>query len=291
MVEVSSIAPDAMEGDDLSEQKRYCILGYGNPGTAKTHFGFTMPGPVCCIDIEGKSHVIRDKFDKDIHIWQPENYSEASDALSQALDVLEKYRSEEGVIGTVMVDSMSDMWDMSQQKHMEMAHPGKDPNEVNFTSALQGSGQSDWQAIKRLHNERFRALMLESDFNVYWSCKSEEDYAAILEGSDDPPAKPVGEKNNQYKCSEMIHFYEGEEGTPHANLKKAAATKWRFGSLEWPTFPKAKGIIETISEAEKSPESIALGEIMEELDESHDTGEFDLFDGDPDVVYSGREDE
>ena len=284
MVDVSSIAPDAMDkGEADGKQHVWRILGYGNPGTGKTHFGFSMPAPVFCIDTEGKAHSITDKFDKDIYVFEVSNYDEARDALSQALDALRKYQKEEGVIGTLMVDSMANMWDWSQQKYMEMAYPGRDPHEVNFKSALQ-SGDSDWQTIKRLHNQQFREPMLASPFHLYWTSTSREDYGAILQGSDDPPAKPTGEKNNVYKATEVLHFYEGADGKPHANLKKNARTKWRFGSLEYPTFRKVSEIIDNVVAAEKNPEDITLGELKETFPQS-----VDLYDGDPDLIMQGSD--
>jgi len=280
MVDVSSIAPDAMSKDESIEKEHtWRILGYGNPGTGKTHFGFTMPKPVFCIDTEGKAHSITEKFDGDIYIFEVDNYDEAETALSQALDGLEAYRNEENQIGTLMVDSMSNMWDWAQQKYVELDNPGKSPHEVNFSSAL-GSGQSDWQIIKRLHNQRFRERMLDTEFNLYWTGTSSEDYGAILEGQDDPPAKPDGEKNNIYKSTEVLHFYEGHEGVPTANLKKNALTKWKFGKLEWPTFDMVDEIIMSIHDAETSDEQITFGELKESFPQ-----EVDLYDGDPDLVY------
>lgn len=284
MVDVSSIAPDAM-GKDESDDKEHIwrVLGYGNPGTGKTHFGFTMPGPIFCIDTENKAHSITDKFDKEIYLFEVNNYDEAMNALSQSLDALEKYQQEEDVRGTLMVDSMSNMWDWAQQKYMEMAYPGREPNEVDFKSALQ-SGDSDWQSIKRLHNERFRDKMATSDFHLYWTSTSREDYGAILSGSDDPPAKPTGEKNNVYKATEVLHFFEGEDGRPAANLKKNARTKWRFGGLYYPTFQKVEEIIEGIVDAETSPEDITLGDLKKSFPQ-----EVDLYDGDPDLIMGGGE--
>jgi hypothetical protein len=284
MVDVSSIAPDAMDKDESDGKEHiWRVLGYGNPGTGKTHFGFTMPEPIFCIDTENKAHSITDKFDKEIFLFEVNNYDEAKNALNQSLDALEAYWNEEDVRGTLMVDSMSNMWDWAQQKYMEMAYPGRDPHEVNFQSALQ-SGDSDWQSIKRLHNENFREEMVTSPFHLYWTCTSREDYAAMLSGSDDPPAKPDGEKNNVFKATEVVHFYEGEDGKPSANLKKNARTKWRFGGLEYPEFDKVEEIIESIVQAEKDPQPVTLSELKGTFSQ-----DVSLFDGDPDVVMSGGE--
>jgi len=286
MTDINSIAPDAM-GKDESDDKEHIwrVLGYGNPGTGKTHFGFTMPEPVFCIDTENKAHSITDKFDKQIYLFEVDNYDEAINAMNQALDALEAVYAgkvdgfEKGTRGTIMVDSMSNMWDWAQQKYMEMAYPGRERNEVDFQSALQAGNDSDWQSIKRLHNERFRERMVRSNFHIYWTSTSREDYNAILSGSDDPPAKPTGEKNNLYKATELLHFFEGENGRPAANLKKNARTKWRFGGLYYPTFEDVSDIIEGIVQAEASPEDITLKELKESFPQ-----QVDLYDGDPDII-------
>ena len=286
MVDVSSIAPDAMDSEESgSKEHIWRVLAYGNPGTGKTHYGFTMPEPVFCIDTENKAHSITDKFDKEIYLFEVDNYDEAVNTLNQSLDALQKFWEEENTRGTIMVDSMANLWDWAQQKYMEMAYPGRDANEVDFQSALQGGNDSDWQSIKRLHNERFREKMVTSPYNLYWTSTSREDYGAILQGSDDPPAKPTGEKNNVYKATEVLHFYEGEDGKPTANLKKNAQTKWRFGGLQYPTHDKVSEIINSVVEAEKSPDDITFGELKEKFPQK-----VDLYDGDPDLIMQGNED-
>lgn len=278
MVEVGKIAPDAMTKEETDEMEHiWRILVYGNPGVGKTHFSLTMPEPVCFLDTEGKGHDLTDKFDKEIITWKPDNYDELTDALAQALDLLTEWKREEGQRGTIVVDSMSLIWDWAQQKHLEKAYPGKSLGEVDFESALQG-GQ-DWQVIKRYHNGEFRERMVRSDFHLCWTATSSEDYAAVLSGEDsNPPKKPNGEKNNVYKATEMIHLFEGRDGRARANLKKSGLTKLKFGRMLWPTFPDVENAINTMREAEKADEKVSLDDLEDEL-------KVDIFTGDPDVIY------
>lgn len=286
MPEITDIASSAETKDEAqSHDKLWRVLVYGNPGTCKTHFGLTMPGPIMLIDTEGKGNEILEKFDKEVMYWTPEGYQEASKALAEALDTLVAVKKgdvdgfEEGTIGTIMIDSMGEIWDWAQQRYVSMAYPGQDVDDVEFQSALQGGRESDWQAIKRLHNDEFRARMVESDFHFCWTARSHEDFGAVLSGeADSPPMKPDGEKNNLYKCSELLHVFEGPDGRPMGNLKKTSLTKVKFGKMLWPTFPKAQDAIEKLHEAEKSDEQIDLDDLERELD-------VDLFTGDPDVVY------
>lgn len=290
-VDVSSIAQNAMTGEEAEEQDHlWKFLIYGNPGTGKTHFAYTMPEPVCMIDTEGKADAITGKFsdDKEIYLWQPQNYDELVTSLDEALDVLDAFKSQEGIVGSVVVDSISLAWDWAQQKHMEMAYPGRSENEVDFRSALQADGSGDWQTIKRFHNERFRDRMVEAPYNVCWTATSQEDYGAILSGDhDDPPAKPQGEKNNPFKATEVLHVYEGQEAVPTANLKKTALTKWRFAEMEWPSFEKVTETIEEIAESEASDKQITLSDLKSRFPDE----DVDLYEGDPDLAMRGGDDE
>jgi len=237
------------------------------------------------IDTEGKGNEILDKFDKEVVYWNPDNYDEASQALAEALDALHAIKNgdvdgfEEGTLGTIVVDSMAEMWDWAQQKYVSMAYPGKSVDDVEFQSALQGGRDSDWKAIKRLHNDEFRARMVQSPFHFCWTAKSNEDFGAVLSGdADEPPMKPSGEKNNIYKCSELIHVFEGPQGRPNANLKKTSLTKLKFGKMAWPDWPKLSDAVEKMYAAETSDEEIHLDSLEKELG-------VDLFTGDPDIVY------
>lgn len=286
MPEITDIAPSAQSKDEAeNEDKLWRFLIYGNPGTCKTHFSLSMPGPVMLIDTEGKGNEILDKFDKEIVYWAPNNYDEASQALAEALDTLNAIKRgevdgfEQGTVGTIVIDSMAEMWEWAQQKYVSMAYPGKSVDDVEFQSALQSGRDSDWAAIKRLHNDEFRAKMVESDFHFCWTAKSSEDFGAVLSGdADEPPKKPSGEKNNVYKCSELLHVFEGDEGRPMGNLKKTSLTKLKFGRMPWPDFGKVSNAVQTMYQAETADEEVHLDELEDELG-------VDLFTGDPDIVY------
>jgi hypothetical protein len=284
MPDVSEITGSAITVEEAKEKAHtWRVLVYGNPGTAKTHFCYTMPEPVCIIDTEQKAHDIAHKFDdKEVFIWEVSDYTEATHALDEALKVLRKYYEEEDVLGTLAVDSMSLMWDWAQTRHAEMAYPGRNPHEVDFGSKLQG--EDDWQMIKQLHNEEFREVMVNSPFHLCWTAASYDDYGEVLTGdASEPPNKPRGENDNQHKCTEMLHMFEGPDGVPHANLKKAAKPKHRFGLLRFPTFDKVSEIIEDIDEAEQSDEDIPVSEITDQ--------EVDIVEGDPDVLYRQSEED
>lgn len=264
-IDVSDIAPGAMDPDEAkSTEKVWRVMVWGPPGVGKTHFSYTMPGPVCIIDTEGKADDIAHKFDKDFFVWKPQDYDEAKEALHESLDVLDKYREQTGQLGTIVVDSMSIMWNWSQEKYSQKYYDqSADQARDKFDSAF-GGGQSDWQEIKRYHNKDFRRVMIESPYNVCWTAMSKKDYGAMLEESlDETPDKPDGEKNNIYKVDHIVHVREGPTGIPVAELEKSGLVKHRFEGLEYPSFDKLEEIVYAIDDAENSPEEVDADEVSD----------------------------
>jgi len=259
-VDVKSIAPDVMTVTEAAEKDpRYTLMLWADPGQGKTHASFTMPSPVVMIDTEGKSDELAHKFDEgqydDPFIFQPSDYDEAVDALQKAIKILDAYREQEGVIGTIVVDSMSVMWGWSQQKYVEKYYPGRDVEDVDFQTGF-GSGKSDWKQIKNFHNVKFRQVMLDTPYHLCWTAMREDDYDAALDDDERDADKPAGEKENIYKVDEIIRLQEGPDGAPVGELQKSGKVKHRYTGLRYPTFGKHKEIIEAIDAVETGRGSI-----------------------------------
>lgn len=267
-IDVKDIAPNVMTADEAAEKEtRYTMMVWADPGQGKTHFTMTAPSPVVVIDTEGKADELAHKFRDvgqydDPYIFQPTDYDESLDALHDALDILDAFRKEEGVIGTLAVDSMSVMWGWSQQKYVDKFYPGQDVEEVDFDSAI-GGGQSDWKQIKRYHNVKFRQPMLDAPYHLIWTAMREDDYEERMKGNRDAD-KPAGEKENIYKVDEMIRIKEGPDGAPTGFLNKSGKIKHRYAGLRYPTFPKHEELIDTISDAENGDR--AIGSVQAESD-------------------------
>lgn len=267
-IDVKSIASNVMTASEAAEtDQRFTIMVWADPGQGKTHFACTMPSPVVIIDTEGKAEEVTRKFHKegqydDPFIFQPSNYDEASEALTQGMKILHEFKEEEGVIGTLAVDSMSIMWDWAQQKYVDKFYKGKDKSEVDFDSAI-GGGQSDWKVIKRLHNAQFRQDMLDSPFHLCWTAMREDDYEERMKGNRDAD-KPAGEKENVYKVDEVIRVTEGPDGAPVGVLNKSGKIKHRYVGYRYVEFPDHKELIDQIREAERGDGAISP------LEKSHD---------------------
>lgn len=263
-----ALAPDALSHDEAQDSEyKWRILVWGEPRTGKTHFSYTPPEPLAFIDTEGKGDSISHKFDfgeDRFAMWQPDDYDEAMEALTQALDFLRFWRDEEDEIGSLVVDSISIMWEWSKQKYVEDFYPGRDIDDVNLTSGFGGSN-SDWKVIKKYHNKDFRQPMLDSDFHLVWTAMAEEDYSRKME-EDLPytPDKPAGEKSNRYKVTDVLRIVENDDGIPVGMLEKTGLTKYRYSGLQYPTFNKHRETIREIEEAELD------GIEPDEMDLTHD---------------------
>lgn len=247
-----------MSAQEAAEKEDdWTVLVWGKEGKGKTHFAFTAQDPIFYIDTENKAEKVAEKFqDKRIQILQPGNYDEARDAVERSLAALEKIWEQEGVLGTLVVDSMSIMWEWSQQKYVDKYYPNKDVSEVDFETAF-GGGQSDWKKIKDYHNAKFRDKIVNSPFNFVWTAMAKEDYEATLEENLNwTPQKPDGEKNNTYKASEVIYLREDDAGRTIGELQKSDRVKHKYVGLEEPTLEKHKQVVEAIKEAEMGNRSI-----------------------------------
>lgn len=265
-VDISSIAPDAMDVNEAADKThKWRVMVWGPPGLFKTHFAYTMPSPVVMIDTEGKADDIASKFRDagdfdDPFIFQPNDYDEADEALTQALALLDEFHDKTGQTGTIVVDSMSIMWEWSKQKYVDEFYPNKDDaSDVDFSSNMGASGQSDWKMIKKYHNQRFRRRMLNSPYHLCWTAMATEDYGAVMEGNSSgaTPMKPDGEKDNEYKVDHIIRARDAD-GMKVGDMTKSGLVNHYFMGLELPTFPKLESIVDTIRDAEETDESVSI---------------------------------
>lgn len=249
---LAETAPDAIGRADAAEQDpRWTILVWGDEGTGKSHFAHTAPEPVCYLDTEGKAANLAEKFDKDVVYFDATDYDSAHSALQQSLGLLREVQSAHGVTGTIVVDSMSKMWEFAQQKHVDEHYvTAESPEDVTFKSGLQGG--DDWKKIKKYHNARFRDVLAACPFHVVLTAMAEEDYNAVMDGADGKPMKPQGEKNNRYAVENIVRLRAAESGDTVGDLLKTDRTRLRFSGLEWPEFGQVTGYINRISDAEQA---------------------------------------
>lgn len=260
-IDLDRIAPNAVDVQQAAERDyTWKIMVWGGEGMGKTHFAYTMPEPIMMIDTENKAEDIASKFsDKTVKIWQPKSFTEACEATDQALDVLEQWQAETGERGTLVIDSMSVMWEWSQYKYIDDYYPNTAPEDANMD--LQ-----DWGKIKDYHNEMFRKPIEECDFHVCWTEMQKDDVGAkIQEGLEKTPVKPAGETNNKYKVNDIIQLELDEEGVPTGFQRKSGRNRFKYLGLTRPTFDKHREISEQIEQVESEGASSSL-ELRSDID-------------------------
>lgn len=260
-VDLSHLAPGATpRSEAASEQNPSTLLVWGREGTGKSHIAHSAPKPIAYIDTEGKASELAEKFADPIYYWTPESFAEARDALSEAFDVLSAYR-DEGVTGTIVVDSMTVMWEWAQLHHMLQTQPSASSvaeARENFEASF-GDGNGDWQTIKGYHNTQFRDRILDSPYNVVLTSGEKMDYS-LEDGNMDKSPTDDGEKHNRYAVKDVVRLHSNADGRTEADLLKAAKTRYSFVGLEWPTWDLIYQAIGEISEAEQADAEVDVSQ-------------------------------
>lgn len=246
------------EAEERDHRKR--VIVWGPPGVGKTHNAYTADPPLAFIDTEGKAHDLLGRFDLDdreVRFWQPSGFPEAQEALEEALEWLGVWHEEYGRRGTIIVDSMSMVWEWAKSHYIHKYYIEPDAtgkyekeSDVDLKSSLQ-SNDADWPRIKEYHNDGFRAKILDSPFHFVWTQMAVEDFEEkIGKELSVAPDKPHGERDNPFKANYIIHIREDSNGVPHADLEKSGTTQHTFAGLEWPTLPDVFDVLDDIREAE-----------------------------------------
>lgn len=270
----ADVAGDSFNLSEAREkERRKRVMIWGPPGVGKTHNAYTSDPPLAIIDTEGKAHDLANKFDlppEQVRIWQPDGFEEAQDNLEQALEWLQVWKDERDQRGTIVVDSMSMIWEWAKSHYIHEYYIEPDPtgkyekeSDVDLKSGMQ-SNDPDWPRIKEYHNDGFRAKMVDSDFHFVWTQMATEDFGEKIERDlQATPDKPHGEKDNPFKANFIIHVRENSDGQPIADLEKSGTTQHTFAGLEWPTLPDVFDILADIEEAENTDGDVPPDEVTD----------------------------
>lgn len=258
---VQQVAPDAVSRTEAAESEKVrSLFVWGPEGSGKTHVAHTAPGPICYIDTEGKADELAPKFSRK-RIWYFEvgDYSAAKDAMQQSLTLLRKVKSETGVRGTIVVDSMTALWEYSKVDYAKYKYQTEDLSEVDFKSQLQGG--KDWTKIRARHNDEFRDVILDSPFHVVLTSGEKENYNYDEDAQDfNERMTPDGEKRNEYAVKEVVRLKIAPDGQTVGSLRKAAKTRFSFMDMEWPDWNSIYGAIDRLYEAEQSAGSVDVSD-------------------------------
>lgn len=270
-VPASAVGPDEL----MDRDRRWKIMTWGPPKLFKTHFAYTMPEPIAYIDTEGKADDILSKFSgKEIQFWRPDEMTAKPDtkfrrvkkALDEALEWLDWWYENEGKIGTIVVDSMSLVWEWAQRHHKLENYPLKDAEEVSLSSNFQSSQESDWAVIKEYHNGEFRERITDSRYHFYWTAMQRVSFEETFEDEDNRQIyEPKGEPNNDHKVDTIIRARKDKERGKVGDLVGSNFTDNVFVGLKKPTYPKVQKAINEIMAAEGSDDSVDRSELAKSV--------------------------
>jgi hypothetical protein len=228
---------------DLKLNRGLKVLSYGNFSTGKTHFALSSPGPVYIIDTENGSSPLADKFpnakvinicsvdggdiDEKDEIKNFENFQEAINYLLKLPD---------SEIGTIVVDSVSDIWEWAQAYAKTKIF--KIPVENRFQQ------QWDWQVPNKLYLKQILKL-INKNCNVILCSRAGEEYSGP--GSPSGTYKPQCQKKTPYWV-DVVLFHElkfiNKQITFYAKVEKCRHNNKIIGKIiENPTLDKINQLI------------------------------------------------
>ena len=217
------------------------IAIWGRAKVGKTHFAMTAPKPIYGIDTEGSWSLNRKQFSKEDQekinvaqvLYESDKKNHKVDVVASlqaaydALDVLTDFiATYEGPVGTIVIDSGSDIWDWL----------GTWKDESNFSDP----GRLAWGHANKRYNE-FIMMMLHSKWNVIGIFRAEA--AVGNSGVDLGYDKAKWQKKTDYWFDVIIEFQQTATG------RKAVFRGDRYGgnlgTIENPTWDTLVQHLET----------------------------------------------
>ena len=272
--------------DMLEKEELYRILHFGLPGTGKTHFGLTLPEPVCVIDTEGRAHLIVGKFKvckecehewysptlqcpkckstnirpKDIRRIQVRTMEQLYQAVDIMLTILNDVKEKTGKTGTLMIDSYTRAWIEAQNEHTKNKYgDGSTYTDVKLDP------MADYKFINPRHND-LRDTILDSGFNVYFTATQGNEF-----GDDrfNPiGVRPEGQKHNQYAVDYfMFSFIRGADII--TRIEKNSISKATPTEISRMDFNRLLDVAKSFKQQEK----MITMDIMNKINEEHNAPE------------------
>jgi hypothetical protein len=230
---------------DIKQRRGIKILSYGNFSTGKTHFALTSDAPVYVIDTESGTGPLADKFpdaqvinicenlgedvDEKDEVKNFENFQEAVKYLTSLPD---------DKIGTIVVDSMSDVWSWCQAYAKTKVF--KIPIEERFKQ------QFDWGVPNSLIRKNVLKL-INKNCNIIFTAREGEIYASA--GQPTGKYKPEVQKKIPFFVDVVLYHevkYVGQKGIVfQAKIEKCRQNGDLLGRIiEDPHMNKLKELLE-----------------------------------------------
>lgn len=247
------------------ERRAHTYLFYGGQGCGKTYTSLTSEDtPIFVIDTEMRSDLTTsEKFpDKDIRVFEPAEISfdsvDEDNPLEDAIDIqaslnninnavvslVNGYREGDLEGGTVILDSVSDLWEWVKEAGKLRLMEANDVDESTFRL----DNQMDWGGIKNRHYKiitALRTLTKKYDVDVILTAREKE-----------KPDYTDGGGEHYIRCENKVPFMTGvnirfvretQKGQVRhlAKFKKIGANNQPDEELVDPTFTEIRECVET----------------------------------------------
>jgi len=166
---------------------------YGDYATGKTHFALTCPEPIYILDTENGVVPLAHNFEgKDIKVLDilEEDGSKSFNKIEKAINYIMTQEQK----GTVIIDSVSDLWDFAQENAKVKVF------KLNPMDRLKQ--QWDWGVINKMYLGIIQRLV-NSDFNIILTAREGEIYAGA--GQPTNMVKPKWQKSTGFWVDYVIH--------------------------------------------------------------------------------------
>lgn len=257
----------------------HVYLFYGGQGTGKTYTAMQADEPVFVIDTELRADITANEYpDRDIRVFEPGEISfenvDPDEPLEDAIDIpssldsinnsviqlVQGYKTGELEGGTVVIDSVTDLWSWCQEWGKQRLMEENQVNEATFRL----ENQFDWGMITNKHTKIFNGLRTLSK-------KHGVDVIATAREKERPDYADSGSEH-YVKCQNEVPFFaevsarftkETRKGQVRHVMKfdKLLANNQPAGELVDPTWEDIQEAVET-------------GEIPDQDDEDGDSGGF-----------------
>ena len=208
------------------EKKRGLKIGiYGDFATGKTHFALTSPEPIFIIDTElGASPLAYQFKDKDIKILDVAERDGNKSFLKvmKAIEFIEKQEN----VGTVIIDSVSDLWDYTQEYAKVNIFKIKPQDRL--------AQQWDWGVINKLYLSAILRL-IKTDCNLILTARESEVYAGA--GQPTNIVKPKWQKNTGFWVDFVLYNSKKIDKTGKITFSTNVEKSRQVGQLMGKIYP------------------------------------------------------
>ena len=208
-----------------AKDKRGLKIGiYGDYATGKTHFGLTATEPIFIIDTEMGASPLAHSFEgKDIRILDVAE-KDGTKSYQKIIEAVE-YISKQEKVGTVIIDSITDLWEFSQEYAKV--------NIFKIKPEQRLAQQWDWGVINKCYMKVLMNL-LKIECNLIVTAREAEVYAGA--GQVTNQVKPKWQKATGFWVDMVIHNTKKFDKLGKTNFNSTIEKCRQYGGIMGKSF-------------------------------------------------------